>query len=391
MTMTSGLPFSGLRVLDLGTVIAGPFAGSLMADLGAEVIKIEPPAAPDALRKMGRTKDGVALWWGVSARAKQCMTLNLKAQAGQALFKQLARRTDVIIENYRPGVLDRLGLGWEALHALNPGLILLSISGFGQTGPYAARPGFGKVAEGFSGAVNLTGRPDEKPLYVGFSLADACTGLFGAFGVALALYQRDLQGGGGSQIDLALYEPLLRMLDAQFIRARTDQLPSRRGTSDPYGWGRDTPDSAQYHGVRCTDGTWLLIRIPDPEAAARLTGHASPDRAAVSAYLADFAATRAKDVVAEVMLQAGAAVMPVFDGLSAAADPYFRARGDVVAVDHSEAGRFFVPAPIHSPVSDDTHRRFHAPGVGEHTDGVLRDLLGLEQAHIDGLRGAGVI
>ena len=233
------LPLAGITVIELGMVLAGPFAGSLLADLGATVIKIEPPVTGDGARQMGPRKNGVALWWGVAARGKKCITLNLKDPTACALFERLVASVDVVVENYRHGVLDRLGLNWKRLHTINPRLVMLSITGFGQTGPSAERPGFGKIAEGMSGLVSLTGSPEQNPLFVGYSLADTTAGLFGVFAINLALYRRDVQDAGGAHIDLALYEPMLRMMEAQFAMHRvTGRAPTRSGSNDPYGWGR---------------------------------------------------------------------------------------------------------------------------------------------------------
>lgn len=341
-----------LRVLELGTVIAGPFAGSLLAELGCEVIKIEPPGQGDPLRAMGRIKAGVALWFGVSGRAKRCLALDLKDPAGKANFRKLVESADVIVENYRPGVLDRLGFGWNQLHAINPRLVMLSISGFGQTGPQSARPGFGKIAEGMSGVVSLTGDPASAPLFVGFSLADACTGLLGAFAVQVALHHRDHQPGGqGSRIDLALYEPLLRMLDRQAeLHRRLGHPPLRNGGNDPRSFGQSDPARPRFLGLRAADGIWYFLAAPpgaDIEPLRALSGAALLARAR----------------------QAGIDLVPVFDGASIAADPYFRARGDVVEASHPALGRFWVAGPV-----DGSEARFATPALGEHGDAILTAL-----------------
>ena len=257
------LPLAGITVLELGMVLAGPFAGSLLADLGATVIKIEPPGTGDAARQMGPRKNGVALWWGVAARGKKCITLNLKDPTACALFERLVASADVVVENYRHGVLDRLGLGWSRLHAINPRLVMLSVTGFGQTGPGAERPGFGKIAEGMSGLVWLTGSPEQNPLFVGYSLADTTAGLFGVFAINLALYRRDVQGAGGAHIDLALYEPMLRMMEAQFAMHRaTGRAPTRRGSNDPYGWGRAEARDPLFVFLQGSEGGWIEAMIP---------------------------------------------------------------------------------------------------------------------------------
>ena len=306
-------PLKRFKVLELGTVIAGPLAGSLLAELGGDVIKIEPPGVGDPLRQMGPKKNGVPLWFGVSARAKQCVTLNLKAPEGKALFRKMLVEADVLVENYRPGVLDRLGFGWKDMQAINPRLVQLSISGFGQTGPDSARPGFGKIAEGMSGIVSLTGERDASPLFVGFSLADACAGLFGVFAAMLCLYRRDALACKGARIDLALYEPLLRMLDCQLSLHTARKAPTlRNGTNDPYGFG--APTRAAFKSFQAQDGAW------------------------------HFAGENAE--------------APVFDGASLAQHTYFITRGDVVRATVPGLGEITVPGPLRPPLRLPTHLLF---------------------------------
>jgi crotonobetainyl-CoA:carnitine CoA-transferase CaiB-like acyl-CoA transferase len=381
--MSTGLPLRGLRVLDLGTVIAGPFAASLLADLGAEVIKIEPPGVPDGLRRMGRIKNDVCLWWGVSARDKKSLSLDLKSEAGKATFRELVAASDVMIENFRPGVLGRLGFEWEELKRLNPRLILLSISGFGQTGPLSARPGFGKIAEGFSGILPLTGPRDNRPYFVGFSLADTSTGMFGAFGVAVALYHRDVLGKGGTRIDLALYEPLFRMLDAQFLSAGINgAAAARRGTNDPQGWGLAVTSRPRFLVLKSRDEKWLFIALPEK----RINIGDGSDPA-----LAAFVSERDAAAAAQALRAAGALISPVLDGGTLATNPYLRQRGDVALATDERLGQFTVPAHVHPPVPDDPRHLFRTPQSGEDSEAVLRSVLGFDDGKIAQLRQGGVI
>lgn len=366
-------PLGHLKVIELGTVIAGPFAGSLLAEHGADVIKIENPDNPDPLRTMGAKVNGVPLWWGVSGRAKRVITLNLKSDEGRRRFEELVRDADILVENYRPGVLDRLGLGWERLSQINPRLIQLSITGFGQTGPYAPRPGFGKIAEGMCGMVPLTGAPGETPVHVGFSLADTAAGLFGFFGLAVALWMRETGDGRGARIDAALFEPLVRMLDCQFaLHERLGGGPERQGSNDPYGWGaRGSGADAPVHQVlQGSDGGWIraVHRSQDAlaDAALRLCGTAAQDAAAASAALVAWARERPHREAAAQLVAAGVAAAPVFDGLSIAREPYFRKRGDVVPVTIERIGEVWAPgslcpeAPLRSA--------FKVNGLGEHNE-----------------------
>jgi crotonobetainyl-CoA:carnitine CoA-transferase CaiB-like acyl-CoA transferase len=375
-----------LIVLELGAVIAGPFAGSLMAELGGTVIKIETPGAGDSLRGMGPTKDGQPLWFGASAREKSCVTINLKHAEGKALFLKLVAKADVVLENFRPGVLERLGLDWDALRAVNPRLVMLSISGFGQTGPQKKRPGFGKIAEGLSGIVNLTGPGDQSPLFVGFSLADASAGLFGIYGVAAALYQRDVLGGDGGRIDLALYEPLMRMLDCQLaLHAATGRPPERSGGNDPYSFGIASSDRPRFLSVGSRSGDWYLIATPYANLAERLAQRVAADGAA---DLEDWGRDRANAEIEDTLTALALDFTPVFDGLTIANSPYFQARGDVVAIDHPVIGKIMAAGRLDGARPSPAWR---PPGLGEDNAAVFTRLLGIDEAELARLASEGII
>lgn len=373
-----------LLVIELGAVIAGPFAGSLMAELGATVIKIETPGAGDSLRLMGPAKDGQPLWFGVSAREKNCVTINLKHAEGKALFLRLIAQADMLIENVRPGVLERLGLDWDTLKAANPSLVMLSISGFGQTGPQRTRPGFGKIAEGLSGIVNLTGEADKSPLFVGFSLADASAGLFGIFGAATALYQRDIAGLGGGRIDIALYEPLMRMLDCQLaLHDLARAPPSRSGGNDPYGFGIASSDRPRFESVGSISGNWYLVAVPH-----RNDGLSRRIAADGAASLEAWGRTRDDAEIEAALTALGLEFSPVFDGMQIANAPYFQARGDVAATDHPVLGRITASGRIDGSKPEPA---FRAPALGEDNAAVFSRFLGLDRAEIERLSAAGAI
>jgi crotonobetainyl-CoA:carnitine CoA-transferase CaiB-like acyl-CoA transferase len=372
-----------LKVLELGAVIAGPFAGSLMAELGGNVVKIETPGAGDSLRGMGPTKDGWPLWFGASAREKSCVTLNLKHPEGKAMFIRLIEHADVLVENFRPGVLERLGLSWTELRAVNPRLVMLSISGFGQTGPQMTRPGFGKIAEGLSGVVNLTGPGGQSPLFVGFSLADAAAGLFGIYGVAAALFRRDVLGGEGGRIDLALYEPLMRMLDCQLaLHAETGNPPARSGGNDPYSFGVTSPGRPSFRSVGSASGDWYLIAIDDAEAGGQL------DELAGAGTLEDWGGRHSNAEIESALRGLGLDFTFVFDGMSIARSPYFRARGDVVETEHSGIGRITAAGRVDDARPDPAYR---PPALGEDNAAVFEHLLGLDAAALKRLANEGVI
>ena len=245
-------PLRGVRVIDAGTMVAGPFCAVLLADLGADVIKIEHPRYGDGQRKLEPIKDGTALWWKAIGRNKRCITLDLGKPQGAEAFKDLVRGRDAVVENYRPGTFERWGIGYDVLKSVNPGLVLLRVSGFGQTGPYRNRPGFGRVAEAVGGLTNLIGEADGPPMSPGYPLGDLISGLFGAMSVMVALYHRDLHGGEGQTIDLALYEAVFRLLD--FDAIQFDQLGTvhrRTGNQSPY-----VAPSSTY---RTRDGSYLTM------------------------------------------------------------------------------------------------------------------------------------
>ncbi|HEX4506606.1 MAG TPA: CoA transferase [Alphaproteobacteria bacterium] len=368
-----------LKVLELGAVIAGPFAGSLMAELGGDVVKIETPGAGDSLRGMGPAKDGWPLWFGASAREKSCVTLNLKHPEGKAMFLRLVAQADVLVENFRPGVLERLGLSWNDLRAVNPRLVMLSISGFGQTGPQTTRPGFGKIAEGLSGVVSLTGPGGQSPLFVGFSLADAAAGLFGIYGVAAALFRRDVLGGEGGRIDLALYEPLMRMLDCQLaLHSDIGSPPARSGGNDPYSFGIVSAGRPGFRSVGSASGDWYLVA----DATGRLNDLIGEES------LEDWGRRHSNAEIESALRELGLDFTLVFDGMSIARSPYFQARGDVVETEHHGIGRITAAGRVDGARPDPVYR---PPGLGEDNEAVFGRLLGLDAMALERLAAEGVI
>jgi crotonobetainyl-CoA:carnitine CoA-transferase CaiB-like acyl-CoA transferase len=350
------LPLTGLRVIELGSVIAAPFAASLLADLGAEVIKIERPEG-DALRNMGLRDQGVPLWWGVASRAKRLCVMDLKQEDDRAGFLKLIERADVLIENNRPGVMERLGLSWEVLRQRNPRLVMLSISGFGQSGPYAQRPGFGKIAEGLSGVVALTGEPDGLPLHVGFSLADTAAGLAGVLGIAEVLHERDVDRTGvGRWIDLALYEPLIRINECQAALTRLNGSPPRRtGHSDPWSFGASTSTDRRLVRARCADREWI-VAIQDDRATRRLNqaGFKSIDELSRDLERPG-ALLRLKSI--------GIEAAPVHEGYSIGHDPYFLQRGDVRLWTPGTGGERRVPGITPRGYGEDGLKGFDAQPI----------------------------
>jgi crotonobetainyl-CoA:carnitine CoA-transferase CaiB-like acyl-CoA transferase len=392
---TQTLPLSGIRVIELGAVVAGPFCGGLLADYGAEVIKVEPVGVGDSHRQIGRRKNGVSLWWGVSARSKQCISLNLKDPESMSLLLRLLDSADVVTENFRPGVMDRLGLGWDVLSRRNPRLTMLSISGYGQTGPKSSKPGFGKIAEGLSGMLPLTGSPISNAVFVGFSLADTCAAMFGVFGIMMSLYLRDLGGGRGRFIDLALYESLLRMLDCQFALQEHASHGPRARRNNPYAWGEAGERPEQFIHIRSKSGQWLAVLVLDQKVEAairsRFCNEGADVNTSLEAMLLAWGKTQTSEEVLSVLKPLGAEIAPVFDGLSIAREPYFRARGDVLDTE-SEIGPLSVPGPYPKPTTRlATMNRFKPTAVGADNQAVLGGELGVSDVRLEELKIRGAI
>jgi len=396
-------PLGDLRVLDIGHALAGPFAATLLGDFGAEVIKVERPGEGDPMRRLGPRKNGTALWWKAAARNKKSITLDFATPVGREILIELVRRSDVLVENFRPGTLERHDLGWETLHEVNPGLVMLRISGFGQTGPRSGQPGFGRIAEAMSGSAQLTGDPDGPPMHVGYSLADTATGLTGAFGAVVALLGR-IRTGEGACIDLALYESLFRLIDWQVIAY--DQLhsvASRAGNAFP----------AVLEGVaagvgRSADGVWISYSAATDSVLARLIGVVAGEGALEDPRFADAEARRlhvrevekaaaawigerSADEVERVFADAQAVAGRVYDTAAIFEDPSYRARGNLVEVADDELGTVTMHGVVPRIVGRPERVHSTGPALGHDTNAVLGDLLGLNLEEVERLREEGVV
>ena len=394
-------PLAGLRVIDAGTMVAAPFATVLLADFGAEVIKIEQPRLGDGQRKLEPSKDGVALWWKSIARNKRCITLDLGKPEGAQVFKDLVRGRDVVVENYRPGTFERWGLSEDVLRAIEPRLVMLRISGFGQTGPYKSRAGFGRVAEAMSGLTNLIGEPDGPPMTPGYPLGDLIAGVFGALSIMMALHHRDVRGGEGQSIDLALYEAVFRLLDYDPIQYDQLQAVHRRT-------GNRVAYVAPSSTFKTRDGKYLTLAASTQsvwERLARAIGREDlvtnpkfvDNRARVAhsvevnGLVGEWLERHTRDDVVRRFDECEVAYSAVFDMQDAFRDLQFRAREAMVRVPDPELGEAIVgnvvPRFSATPGSVDS---LGAP-LGAHNEEVYCGELGYSKERLARLRANEII
>ena len=392
------LPLAGIRVLDISNFLAAPMAGMFLADFGAEVVKVERPGGGDEMRLWGNNKNGVGLYYKVINRNKKSVTLDLRTPFGRDAVLKLARNTDVVIENYRPGTLEKWGLGYAALAEGNPGLVLVRVSGFGQTGPNSHRPGFGTLAEAYAGFAHINGEAEGPPLLPGFGLADSTTGLMGAFLAMVALKGREANGGRGQVVDLAIYETLFTLLGPQVVDF--DQLglvQQRSGSRLPFTAPRNTyrtrdrrwvsmAGSAQSIFVRVLAALEVAHLVEDPRFAdnrARLV-HAKALDVVLQKAFEGFDL----DEIMRRFDAAGAAVAPVNDIAQILADAHFQARGNIATVEDAELGGPLRMQNIAGKLSATPGAvRWAGPRVGEHNREILVGRLGLDP---DAVRSAGI-
>ncbi|MFI5817713.1 CaiB/BaiF CoA transferase family protein [Streptomyces rishiriensis] len=392
-------PLHGVRVLDLATLFAGPLAATMLGDFGAEVVKVEHPAQPDPSRGHGPAKDGVGLWWKLLGRNKRTITLNLSKPGGRATLLRLAATADVIIENFRPGTLEKWDLGWEELSAANPRLVLARVTAFGQFGPYAHRPGFGTLAEAMSGFAAITGEPDASPTLPPFGLADSIAGLATAYAVMTALAARD-RTGEGQVVDMAIIEPILTVLGPQplwydqlgYVQARTGNRSANNAPRNTYrtsdgGWvAVSTSAQSVAERVMRLVGRPDLIDAPWFATGAGRAAHADVLDEAVGAWIA----ARTRTDVLAAFEKAEAAVAPVQDVRDVMTDPQYQALDTITAVDDPELGSIRMQNVLFRLSATPGAIRWAGRPHGADTETVLTEL-GLTPAELTALRAEGAL
>ena len=393
-------PMAGVRVLEFGTLIAGPFCARILAEFGAEVIKIESPRGGDPLRKWRKLHDGTSLWWYLQSRNKRSLTLDLKQPEGLAIALELASRADIVIENFRPGVMEKLGLGWQTLSERNPGLVMVRLSGFGQTGPQRDQPGFGAIGESMGGLRYITGYPDRPPVKTGISIGDSIAALWAALGAMMALRHREVGGGSGQVVDVALYEAVFAMMESLvpefdmfgFVRERTGNVmpgitPSNTHTT------RD-----RRHVIVGGNGDAIFRRLmaaigrPDLAEDPALADNAGRDGRADEIYRAIDEWVGCHDL-ATVLARLREAEVPAAQTYSVEdmmRDPQYLARGMIERMQLPDGRQVAMPGVVPRLSATPGGTRWPGPALGEHTDEILREL-GRDDSEIASLRADGAV
>lgn len=401
--MTSGQPpLTGIRVLDIGTLLAGPVAATFLGDFGAEVIKVEQPGRGDTLRGSPRDgKAGRSSTWMVEGRNKKSITVNLRVEAGQAILRDLVTHADVLVENFTPGTLEKWGLGWEDVHRLNPRLVMTRVSGWGQVGPYAKRPGYDRIALGFSGYMYPTGFPDRIPVRPAFPTADYNSAAFAAMATMLALYERDANGGEGQMIDLALYEPTFRItsdLVAEFARngRLRERIGNRNATFTPAGTFL-TSDERYVQIAAGGNNIWprLAAAMGREDLATDKRYARGKDRNSradeLEGLVKEWVGRHTYAEVESTLVAANVPVGGIYTADQIVDDPHYAARENIVTIDDPQLGPF--PMPNVVPKLSGTPGRVNAAGpeLGAHNEEILSGLLGRSIEEIDELSTEGVI
>ena len=393
-------PLAGLRVIELGTLLAGPFCGQLLGDFGAEVIKVEPPGQGDPMRVWGREKaHGKSLWWPVVGRNKKAITLDLRQAEGQALLRELVSRSDFLLENFRPGTLEKWGLGWPELSAINPRLIMIRVSGFGQTGPYSRQAGFGAIGEAMGGLRYVVGDPSTPPSRMGISIGDSLAATFACIGALSALHYRE-RTGRGQVVDSAIYEAVLNMMESLvteydkvgYIRERTGAILPNVAPSNVY---RTRDGMVLIAANQDTVFSRLAEAMGQPSLATdprySTHGQRGANQIELDALVDAWTQAHTTGEVLELMERYGVPAGLIYRAPEMLEDPHFQARQAIVTVPHPDFGQLRMQnvAPKLSETPGGV--RSPSPSLGQHNDEVYLGLLGLAQARYDELMAARVI
>jgi formyl-CoA transferase len=389
----------GVRVIEMGQLIAGPFAGKMLGEFGADIIKIEPPGAGDPLRNWRMIKNGTSVWWQVSSRNKRSLALDLRSKDGQDIARRLIAEADVLIENFRPGTLEGWGLGWDELSKLNPGLVMLRVSGYGQTGPYRDLPGFGLIGEAMGGLRHLTGEPGRVPVRVGVSIGDTLAALHGTIGVLTALYHRKVNGGAGQVIDVALNEAVLNVMESLIPEYSAFGVVREAA-------GSALPGIAPSNAYKCSDGYVLIAGNGDSifkrlmETIGRNDLGTASDLASnagrvarvteIDAAIESWTQTRTVEDVLATLRAARVPAGKVYTAKDIHEDPHYRARDMILKQTTRDGYEVDVPGIVPKLSATPGTVRSSAPRLGDDTDGVLAEM-GFSKADIAALRGKGVV
>lgn len=375
------LPLQGIKVIEMGQLIAGPFAAKILAEFGADVIKIEPPVTGDPLRKWRMLHNGTSVWWAAQSRNKRSLTLDLRQTEAHEVVKRLVEDADILIENFRPGTLEKWGLGWEVLREINPRLVMLRVSGYGQSGPYRDLPGFGVIGEAMGGLRHLSGEPGRTPVRVGVSIGDSLSALHGVIGVLLALRHREQNNGDGQQVDVALYESVFNMMESLIPEYSVFEAIRQPA-------GSSLPGIAPTNAYRCKDGKYALIagngdsiyrrlmekidrfdlaNDPELEQNDGRVSHVARIDAAISTWTAERSLEEVLDALKEARIPAG----KIYDAADIANDPHYQARGMLLPSTLEDGTPVTLPGIVPKLLSTPGQLRSKAPSLGEHTDEVL--------------------
>jgi formyl-CoA transferase len=398
--MASTIPLAGVRVVELGSLIAGPYAGSLLAQFGAEVIKVEPPDGGDPLRKWRKLHDGTSLWWYSQSRNKKSLTLDLNKPRAQRIARDLAATADILIENFKPGTLEKWGLGWETLSQLNPRLIMVRVSGYGQTGPYSQRPGFAAIAESMGGLRYVVGYPDRPPVRVGVSIGDTLAGMYGVIGALIAMHHRESNHGKGQYVDVALYEAVFGIMESLLPEYSAFGFTRERS-------GASLPGIVPSNTYPCKAGPFVIIAansdgiyrrlmraigrvdLADDPRLAHNDGRAQHEHLIDSAIRQWTTGHELKRVL-EILEHAGVPCGRIYTAADILDDPHYHARGMIEKHALPDGTRVDFPGTV--PKLSDTPggTRSLGPRLGEHTDEILKSL-GIGDSDLDKLRAEGII